>query len=242
MNKQLQAKNDTMKEMKTKINLPGLSAKNAPRNGVAIVMVIGLITVMLPVLFMLSQMGTSQTKLAMKFHDNLLTEMVAVSGSNAGYSRLKGNVRGYQDLPDQISGDNKYSLNLRPTGEGFFKQELYYLLSNSKINQHHYTLMAEAEQFNPEPDPPVLVITRDYWNSVEPYEINLMADVLSMQNFRGLELLRLDETKDYEKNATDAQYSAEMNAKSGRLPTELVADWPKIVDNLTSEKLSDSSS
>lgn len=211
------------------------------RNGVAIIMVIGLITVMMPILFMLSQMGTSQTKQAMKFHENLLTEMVAFSGSNAGYSRLKGNLRGYQNLANQIAGDHHYSLNIRPTGEGFFKQDLYYLMANSRINQHYYTLMAEAEQFNPEPDPPVLVITRDFWNTVEPYEINVMADVLSMQNYRGLELLRLDETRDYERKSTEDQYKSEMGAKQGRLPPELTADWTAIVSLLAEDKMSSSS-
>jgi hypothetical protein len=222
--------------MNTKNTFLGIGSKR----GIAIMMVIGLIIVMVPVLFMLSQMGTSQTKLAMKFHENLQAETVAFSGSNAGYSRLKGNLRGYQDLPDEIAGDHKYSLNIRPTGAGFFMQDLYYLLSCSKISQHNYTLMAEAEQFHPEPDPPVLVITRDFWNTVEPYEINLMADVLSMQNYRGIELLRLDETREYEKNSTITQYSNELQAKSGQLPPQLSASWPEIVTVLASEKLSES--
>ncbi|PKL39353.1 MAG: hypothetical protein CVV41_21185 [Candidatus Riflebacteria bacterium HGW-Riflebacteria-1] len=201
-------------------------------------MVIGLVAVIVPVLYLLSQLGSSQTKLAFKYHENLLTETTAFSGTNAGISRLRGNLRGYQNLTNQLVGDESYSLNLRPTGKGFFQQSLYYLLASSKIKNHNYVIMAEAEQFNPEPDPPVLVITRDFWNTVEPYEIDQVADVLSMQNNRGVDLLRLDETRDYEKNATPAQYSGEIRAKSSRLPEELIPDWSEVVDILTSEKLS----
>jgi hypothetical protein len=200
-------------------------------------MVIGLVAIIVPVLYLLSQLGTSQTKLALKYHENLLTETTAFSGSNAGISRLRGNLRGYQSLTNQPIGGEAYALNLRPTGKGFFEQSLYFLLASSKIKNHSYTLMAEAEQFEPQPSPPVLVISRDYWNTVEPYEIDQVADVLSMQNDRGVDLLRLDETRDYEKNATPSQYSSEMKAKSGMLPAELVPDWSEIVDNLTSEKL-----
>lgn len=212
--------------------------KREYRQGIAIVMVIGLVAIIVPVLYLLSQLGTSQTKLAFKYHENLLTETTAFSGSNAGVSRLRGNLRGYQSLTNQLIGDEAYSLTLRPTGKGFFEQDLYFMLASSKIKNHHYAIMAEAEQFNPQPSPPVLVITRDYWNTVEPYEIDQAADVLSMQNDRGVDLLRLDETREYEKNATPSQYSSEMSAKSGMLPSELVPDWPEIVGNLTSEKLS----
>ena len=208
------------------------------KKGIAIVMVIGLVAIIVPVLYLLSRLGTSHVKLAVKYQENLQTETTAFSGSNAGISRLRGNLRGYQNLTNQLIGDESYNLNLRPTGKGFFQQDLYFLLSNSKIKSHHYAIMAEAEQFNPEPDPPVLVISRDYWNTIEPYEIDQIADVLSMQNDRGVDLLRLDETRDYEKNATPAQYSSEMQAKSDWLPEELVPDWPEIVDNLKSEKLS----
>lgn len=208
------------------------------RRGIAIVMVIGLVAIIVPVLYMLSQLGTSQTKLAFKYHENLLTETTALSGSNAGISRLRGNIRGYQSLTNQLIGDESYSLTLRPTGKGFFEQDLYYLLANSQIKSHHYAIMAEAEQFNPQPSPPVLVIARDYWNTVEPYEIDQVADVLSMQNDRGVDLLRLDETREYEKNATPDQYSTELLAKSSMLPAEIVPDWPEIVENLKSEKLS----
>lgn len=200
-------------------------------------MVIGLVVLVIPLLFMLSQIGSSDVKLAKKFHENLLSESIAFSGANAAFSRLKGNIRGYQDLQNQSIGQYKYDLNLRPTGEGFFKQELYYLLANSQIGQHKYTIMAEAEQFHPEPSPPVLVITHDYWNTVEPYEINIMADVLSMQNYRGLELLRLDETRAYEQNHSLTDYKKAMSDKLGLIPNEIAGDWPRIVNLLAAEKL-----
>jgi len=56
-----------------------IKMKVSKKNGVAIVMVIGLIAIMVPVIIMLSQMGTSQTRLAMKYHENLLTETTAFS-------------------------------------------------------------------------------------------------------------------------------------------------------------------
>ncbi|HNX78149.1 MAG TPA: hypothetical protein PLM07_15265 [Candidatus Rifleibacterium sp.] len=213
--------------------------KFARRHGVAMVMVIGLIAIMMPVIFMLSRIGGSQTQLAIKYHENLVAETVAFSGSNAGLSRLQGNIRGYQDLPDESSGEEKYALNIRPTGAGFFGQTLYFLLTNAKIKSHNYTLMAEAEQFKPEPTPPVLVISRDYWNTVEPYEISLMADVLSMQNYRGMELLRLEETRTFERQSTLDQYKSEMQAKKLRLPAEIQSGWDKIVTTLVDEKISE---
>lgn len=209
------------------------------RHGVAMVMVIGLVAIMMPVIFMLSRIGGSQTQLAIKYHENLVAETVAFSGCNAGLSRLQGNLRGYQDLPDEASGENKYALNLRPTGMGFFGQTLYFMLTNSRIKSHNYTLMAEAEQFKPDPAPPVLVIAHDYWNTVEPYEISLMADVLSMQNYRGVELLRLEETRTFERKSTIEQYKTEMQSKKIRLPAEIQPTWDKIVPTLVDEKLSE---
>lgn len=213
-----------------------LVMKNKKR-GVALIMVIGLVAIVIPLIFMLSQIGSSDIRMAKKLHENLLTESIALSGAGAGYSRLKGNIRGYQDLPNEVIKENKYALNLRPTGEGFIGQDLYYLMAKSRIGQHDYAIMAEAEQFYPDPSPPVLVITHDYWATVEPYEINIMADVLSMQNYRGLELLRLEETRDYERSIGSTEYAKEMRAKTGLLPGEISAFWPKVVDILVTEKL-----
>jgi len=221
------------------ILLKKLRQYESTRKGVAMVMVIGLVAIMMPVIFMLSRIGGSQTQLAIKYHENLVAETVAFSGSNAGLSRLQGNIRGYQDLPDETSGEEKFSLNLRPTGAGFFGQTLYFLLTRARIKTHNYIMMAEAEQFNPEPSPPVLVISRDYWNTVEPYEISLMADVLSMQNYRGMELLRLEETRTFERKSTEQQYKSEMDSKKSSLPVPLQTDWDSIVTALVSEKLSE---
>lgn len=219
--------------------LTELRQPEAPRKGVAMVMVIGLVAIMMPIIFMLSRIGGSQTQLAVKYHENFVAETVAFSGSNAGLSRLQGNIRGYQDLPDETSGEDKFSLNLRPTGAGFFGQTMYFLLTRARIKTHNYIMMAEAEQFKPEPAPPVLVISRDYWNTVEPYEISLMADVLSMQNYRGMELLRLEETRTFERKSTEQQYKSEMSGKKSSLPAPLQTDWDAMVTALVSEKLSE---
>jgi len=121
------------------ILLKKLRQYESTRKGVAMVMVIGLVAIMMPVIFMLSRIGGSQTQLAIKYHENLVAETVAFSGSNAGLSRLQGNIRGYQDLPDETSGEEKFSLNLRPTGAGFFGQTLYFLLTRQNQNPqlHH---------------------------------------------------------------------------------------------------------
>jgi hypothetical protein len=207
------------------------------RQGMAMMLVIGLVAIVIPLLFLFSRLGSSQIKLAQKYQENLLAESIAFSGTKAGYSRLKGNIRGYQDLPEEVIGDHEYALNILPTGEGFFSQDLYYIMSSSKIKKHNYTLMGEAEQYEPQPSPPVLVITRDFWHTVEPYEINQMADVLSMQNYRGLDLLRFEETKQFEATTSPDNYRAELAMKERFLPKELKDDWSSIVQVLVEEKL-----
>lgn len=210
---------------------------NASKSGIALVLVIGLIVIMMPVIFMFSRMGSSQQRQASYYHENLLAESVALSATSAGISRLQGNKRGYQSFPDELIGEQTYSLNIRPTGEGFFKQRLYYLMASSNISRRNYTIMADVEQFRPEPKPPVSVIARNYWNSLEPYEINLMADVLAMQNTRGVELIRLLETRRLERHSTEDDYRQLLNNKLALLPAEVAQDWSEIVSALVLDKL-----
>jgi len=83
----------------------------------------------------------------------------------------------------------------------------------------------------------VTIISHDYWGTIEPYEISLLADALAMQNFRGVELLRLEQSRDFERAYTESEYKNIMNDKKNSLPEELSSSWSNVVNALVSEKL-----
>jgi len=60
-----------------------------------------------------------------------------------------------------------------------------------------------------------------------------------MQNYRGMELLRLEETRTFERKSTEQQYKNEMSGKKSSLPAPLQTDWDSMVTALVSEKLSE---
>lgn len=208
------------------------------KRGMALFVVMGIIAIFVPLLFFLTQMGGSQIKRAVKFHESLQAESAALSGSNSAYCRLRGNLTGYQSFVDLILGDNKYSLTIRPTGMGVFLQNLYYIFSKCVVGNHNYLLMSDGEQFPPEPTPPVMTIPHDFWSTLEPYDINLLADQTSMENFRGQDLLRLEETREFEGSMKKDQYqkAMELKERSG-VPKELRQDWSGIVQNMLTEKM-----
>lgn len=205
--------------------------------GVAIFMVIGFIAIMVPVVYMFSQIGSSKTKQAMKFHEHLKTELTSISGNTAILSRMRGNVRDFDAMPDETSGEDKFSASVFKTGTGFLGQDLNIVLTKAKANNHSFTLLCDVEQFQPEPSPPVTIISHDYWGTIEPYEISLLADALAMQNFRGVELLRLEQSRDFERAYTESEYKNIMNDKKNSLPEELSSSWSNVVNALVSEKL-----
>ncbi len=207
------------------------------RHGIALFVVMGLIAVFVPVLMFLSQMTSSQVKQAMKYHESIQAEGASLSGTNSGISRLRGNMTGYQQYEKMMVGDLAYDLTIRPTGTGIFTQKIYYIFSKCLLGKHNYILMADSEQFPPDPIPPVTVISHDFWNTLEPYDINLLADQTSMENFRGQDLLRLEETRNYEKSLNKKNYGDQMLAKDSKLPKGLKEIWPSVVEFLKDEKL-----
>ncbi|HEY9072307.1 MAG TPA: hypothetical protein VIV61_18750 [Candidatus Ozemobacteraceae bacterium] len=207
------------------------------KRGIALVLVLALVAVFVPVLLYLSQTGSSQVRQAMKFHEVQQSESVALSGTHSGLCRLRGNLTGLQQLTNLLLGDITYDLTIKPTGQGVVLQNLYHLFSRCALGRHSYILMSDAEQLQPDPDPPVMVLSHDTWNTVEPYDINLAADVTAMENLRGQDLLGFEATKNYERSKTPAQYESDLLAKQGSLPDELKSDWSSIVGVLKEEKL-----
>ncbi len=207
------------------------------RKGIALFLVLGLVAVFVPVLLYLSQTGSSQVRLAMKYHEVHQSEAASIAGTNSGLSRLRGNMTGLQQLTNLLIGEIAYDLTIQPTGTGILTQNLYHLFSKCAKGQHTFILMSDAEQLYPDPDPPVTVIPHDSWNTIEPYDINLVADVTSMENLRGQDILSYEAVKNYEKSVSKSAYSSELLSKQGKLPTELQADWTNIVTILEKEKI-----
>ena len=219
------------------INLPHPLPHKKKPHGVAMIVVISFIAVMVPVAIFLGMMGTSQAKQAIKFHESLQTESIVLSGNFTGLSRLRGNLRGLQQLTSQPLGEYLYDLTLRPTGVGLFLQDFYYVFSRSQIGRHQYILMSDAEQYQQDPNPPCAIMVHDYWNTVEPYDINNLADVTSMENYRGQDALALEELRTYERSQSAGAYAKELDQKKEKLPTELCGDWGAIVSILKEEKM-----
>ena len=211
--------------------------KHRPR-GMALFVVMGLLTIFVPVLIFLTQMGGSQVRRAVRFHETLQAEAAALSGMNSAFCRLRGGLEGYQGFTDLTVGDQTCDVTMRPTGKGVFLQNLYYLFSQSILGSHQYTLMSDSEQFRPDPDPPALVISHDFWNSLEPYDIGLVADQTSLENYRGEDLLRLEETKTFEQESSLIVYRRVMEDKvAGGLPKALSGDWSAMVSAMVAEKM-----
>ena len=211
------------------------------RKGVALMMVVGLIVVMLPVLYIFSTLGSSQKNQSINFNDLLKVEQTALSGINAGFSRLRsGDERGYRNYSGELSGNDHYDLNLTPTGKGFFKQDIYMMLSKSEEGKHSSIILSDAEQFQKENEQsPVLVITHDYWTKQEPYELSVAADVLSMKNDRGKDQLRNLDVKKYEMTTNADNYKNALQGLKGSLPSEMQDVWDKVVENLVNDKISE---
>jgi hypothetical protein len=214
-----------------------IMSKSKNKRGVALFLVLGFIAVMAPIMYMFSQIGSSQTRQAMKYHEHLRTELTAISGNTAMVSRLRGNQSEFEPMPNEISGSDKYSATIFKTGAGFLNQKLLLVLTQAKSGDHSYSLICDAEQFNPNPSPPVKVILHDYWGTIEPYQISLLADALAMQNYRGMELVRLEETRDYERSLTIQQYRDRMGAKLSVLPESIKQAWNTSVNKIAKEKL-----
>lgn len=207
------------------------------RKGIALFLVLALVGIFVPVLMYLSQTGSSQVRLAMKYHEIHQSESAAIAGTNSGLCRLRGNLTGLQQLTNLLIGDIAYDLTIQPTGTGILTQNMYHLFSKCAKGRHTFILMSDAEQMYPDPDPPVSVLSHDSWNTVEPYDINLAADVTSMENLRGQDILSFEIAKNYEKSVTKSAYSSEFLSKKSKIPKEVKNDWDAIVSILEQEKI-----
>ncbi|HNW34686.1 MAG TPA: hypothetical protein PKM25_07130, partial [Candidatus Ozemobacteraceae bacterium] len=131
------------------------------RKGIALFLVLALVAIFVPVLIYLSQTGSSQVRQAMKYHEVQQSESAALSGTNSGLCRLRGNLTGLQQLTHLLVGDIPYDLTIKPTGQGLVLQNLYHLFAKCMLGQHTFILMSDSEQFPPDPAPPVSVLSHD---------------------------------------------------------------------------------
>lgn len=209
------------------------------RRGVALLLVAGLVMVAVPVTMLLLNLSKTQKDQATHYNSVLNVEQISLSGINMGYSRLKsGYDRGYKYFPAEISGKDRYDLNMTPTGTGFFQQDIYLLLSKAKEGRNSSIILADAEQFQEEDsNKPVLVITHDYWATPEHRELSLAKDVYALKNFRGADQLRALDVKKYEMNCDEDEYKQTMNSLSKSLPSEVKEVWNIVVENAANDKI-----
>lgn len=219
------------------------------RKGVAILLVSLLILVALPATLIMLNLSTSQKSQATHFNAKLNTEMNSLSGVNYGYNTIMGfSTPAEADKPGlrtsnlSLSDDDKssnFDLTLNKTGEGFFKQRIYMVLSKSNQDKNSTIVMADAELFDLESEDR-MVITHDYWSTVEPYEIGVMADVLSLKNFRGKDQLRALAVSNLELSS-DYQNAISKLKESSNLPQELKICWDTVEESITSDKIKEDS-
>ncbi len=209
------------------------------RKGVALLLVAGLVMVAVPVTMLLLNLSKTQKEQATHYNSALNVEQISLSGINMGYSRLKsGYDRGYNYFPAEISGKDRYDLNMTPTGTGFFKQDIYLLLSKAKEGRNSSIILADAEQFQEEDtNKPVLVITHDYWATPEHRELSLAKDVFALKNFRGADQLRALDVKKYEMTCDETEFKNTMNSLTSFLPAEVKDVWDTVVENAANDKI-----
>ncbi len=210
------------------------------RKGVALLVVAIMVVLAVPMTLVYLNFGTSQKEQSMKFDSVLKVEQVTLSGINAGFAKLKGgDSLGYTNLSGEISGDDRYDLNLTPSGKGFFQQDIYLLLSKSKDNRGKYNsiIMTDAEQFPRDDNGEVNVITHDYWATEEPYEIGVVADVISMRNSRGKDQLRYLDVKKYEMETPPDKFAEDMKRLGSKLPADISKNWNEVVTSLSNDKI-----
>ena len=209
------------------------------KKGVALLLVAGLVMVAVPVTMLLLNLSKTQKEQATHYNSVLNVEQISLSGINMGYSRLKsGYDRGYRFFPAEISGKDRYDLNMTPTGTGFFQQDIYLLLSKAKEGRNSSIILADAEQFQEEEaDKPVLVITHDYWATPEHRELSLAKDVFALKNFRGVDQLRALEVKKYELECDENEYKSTMTSLANSLPSEVREIWDTVVENAANDKI-----
>ena len=109
------------------------------KKGIAMLLVAGLVVVAVPVTMLLFNLSKTQKEQTLHYNNVLNVEQISLSGINMGYSRLKsGYDRGYHLFPGEISGKDRYDLNMTQTGTGFFNQDIYLLLSKAKEGKNRF--------------------------------------------------------------------------------------------------------
>ena len=213
--------------------------KRFNKKGVAILLVITMVLVAVPVTIVMLNLSTSQKEQTTHFNNLLNVEQISLSGINMGYSKLKsGYDRGYKIFTGEVSGKDSFDLNMTPTGKGFFQQDVYLLLSKAKEGKYSSIIMADAEQFQEESsNQPVLVITHDYWDTPEPYELGVAADVISMKNSRGKDQLRALDVKKFEMECDESTYKNALESLRKSLPVEISSVWDTVVVNASNDKI-----
>lgn len=213
--------------------------KRFNKKGVAILLVITMVLVAVPVTIVMLNLSTSQKEQTTHFNNLLNVEQISLSGINMGYSKLKsGYDRGYKIFTGEVSGKDSFDLNMTPTGKGFFQQDVYLLLSKAKEGKYSSIIMADAEQFQEESsNQPVLVITHDYWDTPEPYELGVAADVISMKNSRGKDQLRALDVKKFEMECDESTYKNALESLRKSLPGEVASVWDTVVVNASNDKI-----
>ena len=87
------------------------------KKGVAMLLVAGLVVVAVPVTMLLLNLSKTQKDQTIHYNNVLSVEQISLSGINMGYSRLKsGYDRGYNLFLGEISGKDRYDLNMTQTG------------------------------------------------------------------------------------------------------------------------------
>lgn len=213
------------------------------KKGIALLMVGILLVMAVPLTFVLLNMGSSQKTQALNFENILKLEQVAISGINNGFSRLmKPSFQPYVNYKAEVSGNDRYDLNITPSGEGFFSQYIYLVLSKAKDKdaKHNSILMADAEQFVGNGDTSN-VISHDYWATGEPYELGVLADLISMRNQRGKDQLRYLDIKAFEMSMDKDKYEDEMRKILTKLPDELKSVQEDIIKQLLNTKIEEDS-
>ncbi len=209
------------------------------KKGIAMLLVAGLVVVAVPVTMLLLNLSKTQKEQTIHYNNVLNVEQISLSGINMGYSRLRsGYDRGYHLFPGEISGKDRYDLNMTQTGTGFFNQDIYLLLSKAKEGRNSSIILADAEQFQEEdPNKPVLVITHDYWATPEHRELSSAKDVYALKNFRGADQERALQVKKYEMECDENDFKSAMNQLKNSLPKEVGEVWDTVVENAANDKI-----
>lgn len=210
------------------------------KKGVAIIMVLIIIVIAAPVVMMVLNFSTSQKKESLHFNTILNLEQVSLSGINYAYSKLKGNERPIglvpYPYPGEVSGEDRFDLCIQNTGKGFFNQDNYLMLSKTVKDNNSSIIIADSEQFVPGMDGDILVITKDYWTTPEPFQISEVSDVLSMKNTRGKDQIRALEIKELELNSDHKSFLANIESLRNSLPKPIAEVWEDVAKNITREK------